>query len=172
MRTILFADMEGYSRRVDRNEALGLALLAVLRRTVTQAIVRHNGVIIDSPGDGFMASFESALQAVRCGLDLHRRFERRNRSVPPVERIRVRVGIHFGDVLEIRGAIRGTTVNIAARLQELGRPGTLTVSEEVLHAVEGRIPCVTRRMGVRRLKNIRRPTMVYRLMLPPSPSQE
>jgi DNA-binding response OmpR family regulator len=171
LRAIVFMDMEGYSRRVSRNEALGLSLLGILRRTLVRTIRRHNGSIIDSPGDAFMASFESALQAVECGLDVHRRLERRNRSVPTVERIRVRVGVHFGDVLEIGDALRGNTVNIASRLEEIGRPGSLTVSEEVLHAVEGRLACTVRRVGVRRFKNIHQSKTVYRILPSPSPAQ-
>jgi len=166
LRTVMFLDMEGYSRRVNRNEAKGLALLGILRRTVAQAIRRHHGSIVDSPGDGVMASFESALQAVQCGLDIHRRLEERNRSVSASEKIRVRAGVHFGDVLKLGNALRGNTVNIAARLQESGRPGSLTVSEEVLHAVEGRMQCVVRRVGLRRFKNIREPKTVYRLLPP------
>ena len=170
LRTIMFLDMVGYSRTVSRNEALGLALLKIFRRNVGAAIHRHGGAIIDSPGDGFMAAFESALQAVQCGLDLLRRLEDRNQSVKRAERIRVRVGIHFGDVLQTADALRGNTVNIAARLQEIGRPGSLTVSEEVFQAVEGRISCGVRRVGTRRLKNIRQPKTLYRLILTPSPA--
>jgi len=163
LRAIMFMDMEGYSRRINRDEALGLALLEVLRRTVSRAIHRYGGTIIDSPGDAVMAAFESALEAVRCGFMIQRQLDRRNRSVSGHEHIRLRVGIHAGDVLKVGNALRGNTVNIAARLQAIGQPGSLTVSEEVLEAVRGRHPCTVRRIGVRQLKNIRQPKTVYML---------
>jgi len=161
--SLMFTDMVGFSTKMNRDEKKALMLLKKHNTRVSRAIGQAGGRVVEIIGDAFFASFESALQAVKCGLAIQRELHAYGRDVKPAERIQVRIGIHVGDVIESEGKLRGDTVNIAARLQELGGAGSITVSEAFFEAVKGKVQFKGIRVGKRRLKNIRRPVTVYRI---------
>ncbi|MGB6649039.1 MAG: response regulator [Bacteroidota bacterium] len=163
--SLMFTDMVGFSAKMNKDERRALKLLKKHNTHVGRAISQEGGRIVEIIGDAFFASFESALQAARCGLAIQRDLRRYGRDAKPGERIQVRIGIHVGDVIETEGKLRGDTVNIAARLQELGGVGSLAVSEAFFEAVKGKLRFKGIKLGKRKLKNIRRPVTVYRITM-------
>jgi DNA-binding response OmpR family regulator len=163
LQAIMFTDIKDFSRTMNASEKLALAKLASHNRILTREILRKNGRIIEIIGDAFLASFESALNAVECALAVQQALTRFNDRKRPGEQINVRIGIHLGDVVELHGKVRGDAVNIAARLQELAVPGKINISSGVFESVKGRLSLHSRRLGSRRVKNIKQPVTIYRV---------
>ncbi len=158
---VMFTDMKDFSRRMNQDEAKGLKLLAVHNRRIAAAVRKAKGRIIETVGDSFLVSFESALSAVECASAIHASLAKYNASRREMDRILVRIGIHLGDVMEIKGRLRGDAVNIAARIQHGTPAGETRCSAAVFAAVEGKTGLAIRRLGRRSLKNIRQPVTLY-----------
>jgi DNA-binding response OmpR family regulator len=161
--SIMFTDIKDFSKKMNQNETLALALLKLHNETVSKSVAKFGGRVIEIIGDSFMASFESALKAVECGLTILRAFGRYNKKKSTAEQIHIRVGIHIGDVLEIENKLRGDAVNIAARLQQSATPDHILISESVFDAVRRSTNVKMARIGTRKMKNIRQPITVYRV---------
>jgi DNA-binding response OmpR family regulator len=158
---VMFTDMKDYTRLMRRDETLALKTLETHNRLIRKLIKGHSGVVIEVVGDAFLASFENALSAVRAGIAILRGLVKLNQSRKPADRITVRIGIHVGDVIQTQGGLKGDTVNIAARLQQLAVPGTMAISHNVFGSLKGKGGMKIRRRGTRRVKNIREPITVY-----------
>jgi class 3 adenylate cyclase len=114
---VLAADVAGYSRLMERDEAGTLARLKMLRRDlIDPKIAEHKGRIVKTTGDGLLIEFPSVVEAVACAVAVQRGMTARNDAIPEDERIQFRVGINSGDVIVEDGDIHGDDVNIAARL--------------------------------------------------------
>lgn len=160
---IMFTDMKDFSRTMNRDEQLGLKLLKRQNNTITRLVTKYGGRIVEVIGDAFLIAFDSAVVGSECGVSIQRAFMKYNGLRPPREQIHVRMGIHLGDVMEVEGKLRGDTVNVAARLQQLGHPDHITVSAGVYDALKGRLDAHVRKLGLRRVKNIRQPVTVYQI---------
>jgi TolB-like protein len=124
-------------------------------------IIKHRGRIFKLMGDGLLAEFGSAVDALECAVALQRELAKRNTGLPTDNRIEVRIGLHVGDVI-IEGDDRhGDAVNVAARLQALAEPGGICVTRPVIDHVKQRLPLTFEPRGVERLKNIADPIAVY-----------
>src|SRR4249919_792454 len=111
---ILCADVAGYSRLMGVDEAGTLAALTVLRKSLIDSkISEHRGRIVKTTGDGALVEFVSAVDAVRCALEIQRAMAERNADIPEDRRIEFRIGINIGDVIIDEGDIYGDGVNIA-----------------------------------------------------------
>jgi adenylate cyclase len=163
---ILVADVSGYSRLVQVNEAETVHRLTELRSAIGDVLVQHSGRLVSSAGDGFLAVFDSALDAVAAALEMQTLADEREAPVPEEQRIRFRVGLNLGDVLVQEDDLFGDAINIAARLQEIAEPGGICASRALRDSVRGRFPCTFDRIGRRQVKNIARPVTVYRLLPP------
>jgi class 3 adenylate cyclase len=119
---LMLTDMVGYTRLSQQDEARALRLLDDHNQVIRDSIQAHGGRAVKGTGDGFLAEFPSALQAVSCAIDIQRRFFDRNRSVEEGERFDVRIGLHVGDVVRRDGDVFGDGVNITARLEPLAGP--------------------------------------------------
>src|ERR1044072_5480078 len=119
MAAILAADVVGYSRLAGVDEARILARLRTLRSDLIDPIISvHNGRIVKRTGDGALVEFRSAVDAVRCAIEVQTGMVERNAGVPDERRITFRIGIHVGDVVEESdGDLMGDSVNVAARLE-------------------------------------------------------
>src|ERR1041385_6397457 len=137
---ILAADVVGYSRLMDADEAGTFDRLRAGRKELFEPeINKHHGRIFKQMGDGLLAEFSSVVDAVECAVVLQRGMVERNASVSEGKRIEVRIGINLGEVI-VEGEDRyGEGVNIAARLQELAEPGGICVSGKVSKEVEGKL---------------------------------
>jgi adenylate cyclase len=166
---ILTADMVGYSRLMEVDEAGTLARLKTHRlELIDPAIAKNRGSIIKSTGDGLLVEFRSVADAVLCAAEIQRRMTRRNADMPPARWIQFRIGINLGDVIIDEGDIFGDGVNVAARLQGLAEPGGICISSAVRDQVGNRLEDLAfEDLGEQIVKNITRPIRVYRVRLEP-----
>ena len=164
---ILAADVAGYSRMMSLDEEDTLERLkAYRRRLIDPSISEHRGRIVKTTGDGLLAEFSSAVDAVRCAVELQNGLAGLNAPVPPNRRIEFRIGINVGDVIADEGDLYGDGVNVAARLEALAEPGGVLVSGSVRDYVQGRLPCEFQDRGEQQVKNIPRPVHVYQVTPP------
>jgi adenylate cyclase len=136
---ILAADVVGLSRLTGADEDPTLARLRALRSDLIDPTVAvHNGRVFKRTGDGVLVEFRSAVDAVRCAIEVQNAMVERNAGVAEDRRIAFRVGIHVGDVVEERdGDLMGDGVNIAARLEGIAKPGAICLSEQAYWQVKG-----------------------------------
>ncbi|MGY3440214.1 TolB-like protein [Bradyrhizobium sp. USDA 4473] len=161
---ILAADVAGYSRLMGADEEGTLVQLRGHRNGVVEPkITEHRGRLVKTTGDGMLAEFASAVDAVRCAVDIQLATASANLSVASSKRVEFRIGVHVGDIISEDGDIFGDGVNIAARLEGLADPGGICVSARVQEDVDGRLDVTFRDGGEQQLKNIARPIRVYRI---------
>ena len=161
---ILAADVAGYSKLMSADEEGTLTSLKAHRRTLSDPkIKRHHGRIFKTTGDGILVEFPSAVDAVKCALEIQRGMAVRNSKVNPDRRIEFRIGINIGDVIEDGGDVFGDGVNVAARLEGIAVRGGICISRQVLDLIEGKVNLPYRELGRQNLKNIARPVEVYRV---------
>jgi adenylate cyclase len=163
---IMFTDMVGYSALSQRNEALALELLEEHRRIVRDILPKHSGREVKTTGDGFLIEFPSALAAVQCAVAVQQTLHERNQTQPAEGQVRIRIGIHVGDVVLRDGDIHGDGVNIAARIEPLAQPGGICFSEDVARQVGNKLAYPLASLGSAELKNIKLPVAVHRIVLP------
>jgi class 3 adenylate cyclase/TolB-like protein/Flp pilus assembly protein TadD len=160
--TILFADVAGYSRLMRADEERTLAdLQAHLAELVAPVVDRFHGLIVKDLGDGVLAEFGSAVEAVRCAHALQRGMTERNAQLPADRRQSFRIGVHLGDVIVTAQDVFGDTVNVASRLQTLAEPGAIVLSAAVHEQVRDKLGLPFRDLGARPLKNIDRPVHAF-----------
>ncbi|HTT11040.1 MAG TPA: adenylate/guanylate cyclase domain-containing protein [Burkholderiaceae bacterium] len=168
---VLIADVAGYARLMERDETGTHVRLQCLRTEVIEpALVSHGGRITRSTGDGLLVTFASATGALRCAVEMQRELARRNAHVPQADQIRFRMGLNVGDILFDEHDIAGVSVNVAARLEALAKPGEICISRALKDQVQEAIDVKYLDAGSRRVKNISRPVRVYRVLaVPPTP---
>jgi class 3 adenylate cyclase len=106
---------------------------------VNPKVVEHRGRVVKNTGDGLLAEFGSAVDAMRCAMDIQRGMAKRNAEVPQESRIDFRIGINIGDIILDHGDIFGDGVNVAARLERVADPGGICMSDDVVKLVRGRV---------------------------------
>ena len=163
---IMAADVVGYSRLMEVDEAGTLARLRTIRlELIDPAIEKCKGRLIKTTGDGMLVEFHSVTDAVRCAAEFQRRMARRNADVSPARSIQFRIGINLGDVIVENDDIFGDGVNVAARLESMAEPGGLFVSAAVRDQVGDRLDLAFEDLGEQTVKNIIRPIRVYRVRI-------
>jgi adenylate cyclase len=161
---IAVADVVGYSRLMEADEAGTLAALKERRKAMLEPTVRdHGGRIVKFMGDGVLIEFASAVNAVDAALELQAKMAEANQSVTDDRRILLRIGVNLGDVIGEGSDIYGDGVNIAARLEALAEPGGICVSAKVHDELRGKGNHAFEDMGEVELKNIVRPVRAYHL---------
>jgi TolB-like protein/Tfp pilus assembly protein PilF len=161
---ILAADVAGYSRLIGFDEEGTIARLkAVLRTLIDPKISEHRGRIVKTMGDGVLVQFASAVDAVRCAVELQQLIAKQNDQTDEERRIAFRMGINLGDVVVDGDDIHGDGVNIAARLQTLAEPGGISLSGSVYDQVQDKLDIGFVNAGEQQLRNIARPIRVYRV---------
>lgn len=159
---ILAADVAGYSRLMhDDEEATHVRLTAFLADAVDPAIAEHGGRIVKNTGDGFLAEFPSAVEAVRAAMQFQNRIHELTDSDAEDRRILFRVGINIGDVIVEPHDIFGDDVNIAARLESIADPGGICITSSAYDQVSGKLSIEFADLGEQNLKNIARPIRAY-----------
>ena len=161
---ILAADVVGYSRMMQADEAGTLAVLKSRRTEILQPLVsKHHGRTIKVVGDGVLVEFSSAVNAVICAVELQDAMAAANAGLVGDRRVVLRIGINLGDVMVEGGDLYGDGVNIAARLEALADPGGIFVSQTVFAHVRGKVQPGIEDLGQRSLKNIADPVQVYKV---------
>jgi adenylate cyclase len=152
---ILAADVAGYSRLMGTDEEATLAALKACRHElIDPKIAEYRGRIVKTTGDGVLGEFPSAVDAVRCAIEVQRAMATRNAAIPEDRRIEFRIGINVGDIIIDEGDIYGDGVNIAARVESLASPGEVCLSD-----------------NEQNLKNIVQPVRVYGVRLDGTPER-
>ncbi|MEA2895526.1 MAG: hypothetical protein QOJ84_1141 [Bradyrhizobium sp.] len=163
---ILAADVVGYSRLVSADETGALARLSALRREIIEpSIAKHSGRLFKIMGDGFLAEFSSAVQAMACAVAIRAETEQAASVLEDAQQMRLRIGVHVGDVMVDGDDLMGDGVNIAARLESIAAPGGISVSRAVHDQVRDRIEVAFVDKGEIALKNIARPVQVFAVSL-------
>jgi class 3 adenylate cyclase/TolB-like protein len=160
----MLADVAGYSRMMERDEAGTHLQLREVRATVTDpAIERHHGRIVRNKGDDILVEFASAVEALSCAVEIQRAMAERNSDLAADSRIEFRIGINLGDILIDGGEIAGDGVNVAARLEALAAPGEVAISQAVREQVRQLVGVRLIDAGHHRVKNISRPIRVFKV---------
>lgn len=167
---LLSTDVVGYSRLMERDEAGTIRSLTECRSLMGDLIRQHHGRVVDATGDNMLADFSSAVDAVTCAVRIQEELELRNRPLAEEERMRFRIGLNLGDVIEEEGCLYGDGVNIAARLEALAPPGGICISGAIFDQVSGKLSCDYEFLGEQTVKNIAQPVRVYRLGFGTQPS--
>ena len=161
---ILAADAAGYSRLMSVDDRGTLAALDDARAVFRQHVTAHSGRVIDMAGDSVLAVFETATSAVNAALAIQRQLTEALAGVPDERRMRFRIGVHVGDVIEKTDTtVYGDGVNIAARLQSIAEPGGVTVSQAVQGIVAQRVDAQFDDIGEQVVKNITQPVRAFAL---------
>ncbi|MDX0432787.1 adenylate/guanylate cyclase domain-containing protein [Sinorhizobium medicae] len=163
---VLAADMAGYSRLMEADEAGTLARLRTHRiELIDPAIEKNKGHLIKTTGDGMLVEFQSVTDAVKCAVEIQSRMKRRNADVAQDRRIEFRIGINLGDIIFEDDDIFGDGVNIAARIEQLADVGGICVTAAVAMQVADRLEVSIEDLGEKMLKNISRPIHLFRVAL-------
>jgi TolB-like protein/class 3 adenylate cyclase len=163
---ILAADVVGYSRLVERDEAGTLAALRKLRAEVIDPLLAtHHGRIVKLMGDGVIAEFGSVVDAVTCAAAMQKGTAAAQAEAPGERRIVFRMGINLGDVVVEGDDLLGDGVNVAARLEQLCDPGSVLISGTAYDHLQGKLGLPLDFAGEQQVKNISRPVRAYRVRL-------
>jgi adenylate cyclase len=159
---ILASDVAGYSALVAAREEETVARFSEAASAFRGSVGRHHGRVFNTAGDAILAEFDSAVNAVRCALDIQRRMQAANKGVEEGAELAFRMGIAVGDVMVTGSAdLLGEGVNIAARLQAIAEPGGLTISEDVRRLVTNKVALEIEDLGEQDLKNIPHPVRAF-----------
>jgi|GEM_PF-3877041 len=153
---IMFTDMKGFSKEIGKDEEKTLKKLWRYEGAMKSIIKEHDGRVVKTIGDAIMGDFDSAVNAVRAAMSIQRLLRK--------EDIKIRIGVHLGDVIHKAGDIFGDGVNIASRIESLCKPGEIYVSEDVYKQVKGKILAKYKDLGKKKLKNIQTDVKVYKVI--------
>jgi len=152
---IMFTDMKGYSKEMGHDEESTLKKIWRYEKAMKSIIHEHDGRVVKTIGDAIMGDFNSAVNAVKAAIEIQNLLKK--------EDIKIRIGIHLGDVIHKGGDIFGDGVNIASRIESICEPGLIYISEDVYSQVKGKIHAGFENLGSRPLKNIESPPRVYKI---------
>jgi len=164
---ILSADVKGYSRLMGADEEGTLRTLTTYREVMATLIQKHQGRVVNAPGDALLAEFESVVDAVKSAVEIQRELAKRNAGLPTDRRMEYRIGINLGDVMVDREAIYGDGINIAARMESLADGGGICISGTVYDHIENKLRLGYEYLGEQAVKNITKPVCVYRVLMEP-----
>jgi adenylate cyclase len=163
---IVIADVVGYARLMEHDEAGTHALLREIRdNLVDPKIAEYGGRIVKTAGDGMVLEFPSASAALGCAVEVQRAMGHRNLYVAPDAKVEFRIGINLGDILIDGDDIAGDGVNVAARLEALAEPGGICIGSSVHEQVHEDLGFGFVDIGEQQVKNIARPIRAYRITL-------
>ena len=162
---IMFTDMVGYTALTQANESRAMDLLAKHNDLLRPIFTRFKGREVKSIGDSFLVEFDSALDALRCAVEMQSRIHDYNLKAAEGE-IRIRIGIHLGDVIHRDGDDFGDAVNISSRIEPLADPDGICVTRQVYDQVHNKFDLPLVSMGSMTLKNVEEPVEVYRVQMP------
>ena len=151
---IMFADMTGYTAMMQEDEAKTKALRNRQQQTLENLIPGHNGTIVQLFGDGTLSIFDSAIDAVKCAIEIQKELQKE-------PKVKLRIGIHSGDVVYDTKGLYGDCVNLASRIESISVPGGVLISDKVFDEVKNKSEIKTIALGKVNLKNVKQPIAVY-----------
>ncbi len=144
---IMFTDIVGYTALMGKDSAKALELVRISKEIQKPLVEKHNGEWLKEMGDGAMAQFSSALDAVNCSLEI----QRTSRADLDAD---IRIGIHLGDITIENNDVYGDGVNVASRLESIADPGGIYISESIEKAIRGQTDVQAKFLGAVKLKNV------------------
>ncbi|XIA67179.1 SUMF1/EgtB/PvdO family nonheme iron enzyme [Bradyrhizobium sp. TZ2] len=170
---IVAGDISGYSRLMQIDEeGTHTRVKRIERDLIEPSIVEHHGKLVKTTGDGFIAIFDSPVEAVRCSIVIQQNLVGRNASLPRHHWIEYRIGVNLGDVIIETDDVYGDGVNIATRLEGIAHPGEVYISGGIYEQIKHKLVCGYESLGDRHVKNITDPVRVYRVLPDPSALHE
>jgi formylglycine-generating enzyme required for sulfatase activity/class 3 adenylate cyclase len=162
---IVAGDIAGYSRlmQLDEEGTHG-RVKRIERELIEPSIAEHHGRLVKTTGDGFIAIFDSPVEAVRCSIVIQQNLIGRNALLPTHSRIEYRIGVNLGDVIIEPDDVYGDGVNIASRLEGIADPGEVYISGGIYEQIKHKLVCGYESLGDRKVKNITDPVRVYRVL--------
>jgi len=164
---ILSADVAGYSRLMQDDEAATVKTLETYKQIISDLVKQHRGRVVDSPGDNLLAEFASVVDAVQCAVATQKELQAHNTELSENRKMLFRIGVNLGDVIEEESRIYGDGVNIAARLESLADPGGICISKTAFDQIETKLPFGYEFLGEQTVKNIAKPVGAYRVLMEP-----
>jgi adenylate cyclase len=164
---ILSADVKGYSRLMEEDEVTTVRTLEEYRAILSGLVEKHQGRVVDSPGDNLLAQFTSVVDATEAAVEIQKELEAKNADLPENRRMEFRIGINLGDVIAEGERIYGDGVNIAARVESLSDSGGICVSGTAYDQIAKKLPLGYEYLGEQTVKNIEKPVRVYRVLMEP-----
>jgi formylglycine-generating enzyme required for sulfatase activity/class 3 adenylate cyclase len=166
---IVAGDIAGYSRLMELDEEGTHARVKRIERDLIEpSIAEHHGRLVKTTGDGFIAIFDSPVEAVRCAIVIQQNMVGRNASQPKHHWIEYRIGVNLGDVIIEANDVYGDGVNIASRLETIADPGQVYISGGIYEQIKHKLVCGYESLGDRKVKNITDPVRVYRVLPDPA----
>src|SRR6202521_5824832 len=153
---IMFSDIAGYTAIMGRDERKALRALDDHRELLRTILPRFNGRLVGEIGDGSVSSFHSALDAVNCARAAQA-------SLQDDPGLKLRIGIHLGDVVFSNNTVLGDGVNVASRIHALASPGAICISANVYDEIRNKPEFQVKDLGEQKFKNVERPMRVYSL---------
>ena len=166
---IVAGDISGYSRLMQIDEeGTHNRVKRIERDLIEPSIVEHHGRLVKTTGDGFIAIFDSPVEAVRCSIVIQQNLVGRNAALPKHHWIEYRIGVNLGDVIIETDDVYGDGVNIATRLEGIAQPGEVYISGGIYEQIKHKLVCGYELLGDRHVKNITDPVRVYRVLSDPA----
>jgi adenylate cyclase len=154
---IMFTDVKGFSREIGIDEEATLKKLWRYEKVMKQIIKEHDGRVVKTIGDAIMGDFDSAVNAVKAAIAIQNLLKN--------EDIKIRIGVHLGDVIHKGGDLFGEGVNIANRLESICEPGQIYISEDVYNQIRNKLKIKIEPLGRKPLKNIEVPPKVFKIKI-------
>jgi len=166
---IVVGDIAGYSRLMELDEeGTHNRVKRIERELIEPSISEHDGKLVKTTGDGFIAIFDSPVEAVRCSIVIQQNLVGRNAALAKDSWIEYRIGVNLGDVIVEADDVYGDGVNIASRLEGIAEPGQVFISGGIYEQIKHKLVCGYQSLGDRRVKNITDPVRVYRVLPDPA----
>ena len=167
LRAILSADVKGYSLLMADDEVHTIQTLKAYRQIMSDFIEQHSGRVVDNPGDNLLAEFSSAVDAVQCAVEIQKQLNKENERLVENKKLKFRIGVNIGDIVQDGDRIYGSGVNVAARIEGIANPGGICVSRNVYNQVKDKLDFTFEYVGEHEVKNIKEPVRVYKVLLEP-----
>ena len=151
---IMFADMMGFTAMMQEDEAKAKAQRNHQQQTLETLIPKYNGTIVQFFGDGTLSMFDSAIDAVKSAIEIQTELQKE-------PKVKLRIGIHSGDVVYDKQGLYGDCVNLASRIESIGIPGAVLISDKVFDEVKNQNEIKTTHLGKVSLKNVKRPVEIH-----------
>jgi len=163
LKAIVIADVYNYSKLMMDDDEHTVETISTYREIIGKLIEKHQGRVVDSPGDNIMAEFDSALNAVNGSIEIQTTLKNENQQLPIARRMSFRIGISLGDIIQKDNRIYGDGVNIAARIQQVADPGGICISRGIYDQVKKKLNRNVEDVGLYSIKKLPEPVMIYRI---------
>lgn len=162
---IMYTDIVGFSRMMEKDEAGTLGILRLHNAIVMEIAAKRHGTVIKTIGDAFLVDFRNTVEALQCAMEIQEAIYTYNKEGKG-QPLLMRIGLHLGDIYFFENDALGEGINIASRLQSFARPGSICFSQDVYNQVLNKIDFRADKLGKVSLKNITKEIHAYEILSP------